>query len=386
MKNHQALFCAALLLSPLVCSGASLQLLWNVDPGTTPLPASPGDDAQRGMAFNPVTGNVLMVNRSGGVAINRFDGATGGVLPAMDVTGVAAAGGSLTFALSQIAVAGDGTIYAASLTSPAAGIAPILKIYRWANESSTPTVAYDSSVSANLPIATRWGDNIDIRGTGNGIQVLMGQGGSGIGNRLALFTTNDGGASLNLNLLNLDTGTMTAGDTRGGVAFGAGDTVYFKTAGGTALRIAQMDGANSQFDVTGSAALPAGLSGFSPLGTDATSTYLGAVQINTAVNPHAAGAAQQLYLFDISGANATAPLLQDNEPFVGAAGDPNFATGLRNLNGAGAVDFGTVNGSFTVFALDTNNGLRAWTVIPEPGSVAFTGLAALLVLKRRRRA
>src|SRR5262245_48790321 len=102
------------------------------------LPAAPGDNAQRGLAYNPTTGHLLLVNRTGALSINMLDANTGADLGALNQGAGIITGG--TFAGNMIGVAGDGAIYMGNLTTQST-TSP-LKIYRWANETSAaPTVA-----------------------------------------------------------------------------------------------------------------------------------------------------------------------------------------------------------------------------------------------------
>jgi len=60
-----------------------------------------------------------------------------------------------------------------------------------------------------------------------------------------------------------------------------------------------------------------------------------------------------------------------------------------NGNAVGGLAFGTVNGTPTIYALSTNNGIQAFQIVPEPSTTVVVagctaGLAAL-VLRRRGR-
>jgi hypothetical protein len=82
-------------------------------------------------------------------------------------------------------------------------------------------------------------------------------------------------------------------------------------------------------------------------------------------------------LYDISGS----PLLLDSK--LTAQGNPDNA----NANGTGALDFGRG----TLFALDSNNGISAFSisVVPEPQTLALLalglGLAGTRYFSRRSR-
>src|SRR4051794_16145000 len=153
-----ALWCGTLFLGAAVPAQAALTLYTPfggdgfVAPGETPLPASPGDSAQRGIAYNAANDHLYVANRTGGTFVNILNGSTGASVGNLNVTGIS--GGTLV--LNAIRVASDGTIYAANLESPANVSTSLnLKIYRWANESAAPTAILD----APMPAGFRFGDN-----------------------------------------------------------------------------------------------------------------------------------------------------------------------------------------------------------------------------------
>src|SRR5215212_215688 len=70
------------------------------------LPSGTGN-AERGLAYNPVTNHVYVISRTGGVNVAVLDGNTGAdVVPAQAMTGLAEG----TFLASHIRVANDGAI------------------------------------------------------------------------------------------------------------------------------------------------------------------------------------------------------------------------------------------------------------------------------------
>ncbi|HNQ89457.1 MAG TPA: DUF4623 domain-containing protein [Verrucomicrobiota bacterium] len=369
MKTLQLLGLAAAALLPIpVTAQVQLQPLWQLDPGSRPyLPNYPGDNNQRSVAYNPTTGNIALVNRTGGLSVNILDCDTGVDRGSLKTTGIS--GG--TYSLSQIAIAEDGAIYAANLVSSTSGANPF-KIYRWAKEAwnTEPTLVYSGEVVSG----TRWGDNIEIRGSGNQTQILLGQGGSGVGERIAIFTTSDNGTSFSPTVMSLSGQGFAPGDSRGGVAFGNDDTFYVKNTGGTTLYHGTFDLASSSAVLTSAATLwdPIGASGYAAIATELQGEdLLAAINFNSAPNPQSVP--QNVVLFYVI--DPSSPILLDVKPFI----DP----GIQNLNGAGAVGFG----GGKLIALDTNNGLRAWNLIPEPQVYAFLslGLGALWFTRRPQR-
>ena len=120
-------------------------------------------NTERGMTYNPATGHIIVASRQGGVKPAVIDAATGTYLKDLDNTGIA--GG--TFAFNQIRATEDGQIFTANLTTASAGSA--IKIYRWADEDSAPTMIYDATYAADI----RFGDSFGAYGTGSDITLLL---------------------------------------------------------------------------------------------------------------------------------------------------------------------------------------------------------------------
>ena len=123
------------------------------------------DNNTRGFAYNPATGNLLVVSRTGGLKIVRLNAATGDSVGVLDVTGIS--GG--TFPATLIDVAPNGRIFAVNLTTNAS-TSP-LKVYTWANESAVPTVAYQGDLNAS---AFRYGDSFRIDWTDGARDIYIG--------------------------------------------------------------------------------------------------------------------------------------------------------------------------------------------------------------------
>lgn len=335
--------CALVAAAAININADTLELAWQLQPGGTverPLTWLTTGNTERGLAFNPVTKHLLVVSRAGGLNVRILDAATGADITVegdpstpktLDVTGIS--GG--TFAASMIGVTEDGVIYAANLTTGSLGTP--FKVYRWANEDATPTVAYSGDPGGGDGAADRWGDSFDVRGSGLNTQFLAGT--SDASPKMAVFTTTDGE---NFTHTTITGAANTAGSIS--VAFGAGNTGWTKRPGSsTPLRQFSFDlgtGAGTflrSFDIT-----PVASIGFS-------GKYFGGVAIETPDNAR---------VYDVSDLSS-API---------EVGRINFPTDNANGNAVGSVDFG----DGLVFFLDTNNGIVAARIIESITPVSIT--------------
>ncbi len=312
---------AVLTVLPIVKSDA-ITVLWKLAPGDRSYLAS--DNNQRGLAYNPVTTNVVLVSRTLGNNIYVLDGNTGANLRSLNTDPTIIVGG--TFTLNLVGVAADGAVYACNLTTSGAGF----MIYRWDNDSAStlPTVAY----GPGDPGLGRCGDTFDVRGAGANTQILVGSRNS---NTAAVFTTSDG-QTFNPQLI---TTADAPNNSFGlGLAFGAGNTIWGKD-GGLALREAAFDlttGQGTTLFQYAATNFPAGLA---PLSVDPTNNWLAAIALEQP---------DSLRLYDISDPSQSPVLL----------GQVLFPVKNENLNGTGAVDFGPGR----LYALDSNNGIIALQV------------------------
>ncbi len=187
MKSHLITpVVATLFLAALPFAGAQdfeATKLWEKQPGdhfwlTT-------DNFERGMALNPVTGNLLVVTRLDGAQVRVVDSETGDEVIDPDTsspkllalsdpdTGVSISVGN-PFVLSKIAVAEDGAIYAANLTTNSANVS--FRVYRWADEDANPELVYEGDPSnGNADVNNlRWGDSLTVKGSGEDTVILIG--------------------------------------------------------------------------------------------------------------------------------------------------------------------------------------------------------------------
>ncbi|MEW6159557.1 MAG: immunoglobulin domain-containing protein [Verrucomicrobiota bacterium] len=333
-----------------------LRLLWQIAPGDREYVTA--DNTQRGLAYNPATGHVLVVNRAGGISVRILNARTGEeildefgapkVLNLMDADGNGIIVGGF-FLLNMIGVADDGAIYAGNLSLNTA--TTNFKVYRWESEDAPATLAFDGDPAFGAPTG-RWGDTFDVRGAGNSTQVLIGVGGTAT--VAAILTTTDG--------KNFSSTPISNATSSGalGVAFGEGNTFWTKKSN-QALRHVQFDLNTGQGTLLHSYSTTEFPAGGSPIGV--SGTRLGAVVIATP---------DTFQLFDISNLSSP-PSLVDSEL---------FPTDNANGNGVGAVDFGTDATGDMVFALDTNNGIVAYEIVKGATPVTIiTPPANLTVLE-----
>ena len=163
-------------------AGGGLTQLWSLAPGSRPYLTVNSLPYERGMAYNRVSGHLLVVSRTT-PSVYVLDAATGADLNQLSVSGVS--GG--TYALLMIGVADDGVVYAGNLTT-ASSTTPFT-LYRWANDGSStvPTVAYSGNPSPGN--SQRYGDTLDVRGAGTNTQVILGSRSS---TNVVILTTADG--------------------------------------------------------------------------------------------------------------------------------------------------------------------------------------------------
>ncbi|HNQ88153.1 MAG TPA: immunoglobulin domain-containing protein [Verrucomicrobiota bacterium] len=328
-------------------SSGHLTPLWDIAPGTTH-PYVNSDNTQRGLAYNPVTDNLILVSRTAGNQIAVLNAATGEhrhFLETKDDQGaeiIAGAGGDVTFPVNMVGVSEDGVVYVGNLAT--SGFA----IYRWANDGpgTIPSASWVLGLEELNP-QQRWGDTFDVRGRGNSTQILLG---SRYGRTLALLTTFDEGATFYATPM--DVAEAADGDFGLGLAFGAGDTAW-GTAVGRAVSLLNFDATAMTasvartFDAT---AMPLGLT---VLDIDAVNHLLAGVALEVPDN---------IQLYDIA-ETETGPVLLDQELLL---------RDVTNGNGTGSVDFG----GGRLYTLDSNNGLQAFTLDLNPQPPASPTLSS----------
>jgi hypothetical protein len=315
------------------------------------------DGTQRGLAYNPTTNHIYVVSRTGGHQVYIIDAFTGAPVGQLDVTGVSGGGGA---ALNLVDVSDDGQIFICNLATSEG----TFRLYRYANETSAPVLVFLGDPAAgdtNAPVANskRFGDNLTVRGSGTNVQVLVNSRGgrtSGL-----LYPTDDTYATFASQVILTDAANGGLGI---GAAFGPGNSYWGKAPTTTLRRLVIANPADIYN--TGVALVATSIvnqtiaqGSTAPIGTLSSSNLLALIDYG----------AHTVRLYDTTfGTN----LFQDAKSF------PLPAT--ANGNGTGAVDFGTKNGTNYVWALDSNNGLAAFAIVPVAAPIIGTQPANVAIL------
>lgn len=293
------------------------------------------DSTQRGLAFNPVSGNVLYVSRSGSNIVAVLDAATGAEkhrLATTDSEGFSVITGA-TIPVNMIGVAEDGAVYVANLNLPAAGSGAALRVYRWDSDAADAVpVALDIP---DLPADVRFGDTFAVRGRGDTTELLFGSRSS---TSFAVVSVT-GGVFTTTKVYSAD--GVSAGGFGLGVAFGPGNSV-FGTASGSPIVHVAFDPATDSATLARSYVAAQIPTAVAHLAIDTTRSLLAGTALETPDN---------LLLYSI--ADIDNPVLLDQEL---------FPIDNPNVNGTGAIAFG----GNRLFALDSNHGLFAYTIDLTP--------------------
>jgi hypothetical protein len=373
---------AAAMASFPYASEAQLQLqqVWALQSGDPATPYLGTSSNERGLAYNPATGHLLIPTRAnlgleqGSVNIATVNATTGAFTGYLDMTGVVT--------INQVAVTADGVIYGQASSAAAADPNFPFRIYRWENQLAAPTLVFSGDPSGGVGGTQFWGNSFAIRGTGANTQILAlnttdtspAVSGPITG---AVFTTSNE-TSFTANPFAIDAGPTTAI----GLVFGEGDT-FFATRGGNVTTSTSatrqrplyefsfdlLAGTATELAVYGASVMPLQIS---PIAMDFGNGLLAGIITNT--NDQTNAPAHTVYLYDWN----TKELL-DTHAMPGR----NTGAFVSNGNQVGQLAFGPDG---WLWALETNNGLAGFQIIPEPGTYAlFFGLGALTVVGLRRR-
>jgi hypothetical protein len=368
--DNITVFMGAHVMKPLVevePAPYRLQPVWALAPGARDYITT--GSRQRGLGYNPTTGHLIVAHRpvvpTGEPAVAMLgvmDAATGAHVGTLSNTGIT--GG--TFVVNHVAVAEDGAIYAANLTTDTLGAAGPLKVYRWADESAEPVLVYEGDPSRGSTIAfeRRYGDTLAIRGSGLDTQILLAP---RFGKNVTILTPAGSMNTFVDNLIVTDITDNPAGWLTHGLAFGEGNTFFGKRQPQTGSTGVQRGLVEVSFDLaTGSGEVVRILepnvfpNDIGPIGIDvARQLLVGVDSYAFETNPVVPRPAEVM-LFDFSALSATVV----NHPLDSRTFGPENLNG----NGAGQVVFGDND---MVYVLDTDNGIAAFRITSVAAGEGF---------------
>ena len=313
---------------------------------------------ERGLAYNPVSGNLILVSRStAGNGIRVLSGTTGADIGFLNQgTGVITGG---TFTTSTVGIAADGAVYVANLQVNAGSGA--FKVYQWSTEAQAAPAVFFNSTITGFAGTPRLGDSLDVTGSGAGTRVLAGASGS---TGYAIITASGGSSVATF----APTGPA-AGDFRLGATFAGSEfDVWGKQTGGTAAAAPLRRTTYAPGAGVGSNTLVSGGEMALDYAVIAGIPYLATLDSNSS----------RVRIYNASNPAALA-LILDGTTTITPAG---------NGNGVGSVKFGAINdlnSSATIYAMGANQGIQALSiVVPEPAALGLLAPAALMMARRRR--
>lgn len=302
----------------------TLKTRWEILPGDVDF--FQNDHLTRGLDINSDASKIYVPSRTGSHNIYIMDSATGDSLGKLDMTNVS--GG--TYHLNLVGVADDDVIYACNLAL-ANGT---FKIYRWADDASAPTVAFEGTV------ADRMGDVIAV--TGSGLTTVIYVSGSGSA-AVYKYTTTDG--SVFTQSLTIP---VSAGLARGGISptpdgnlwvNGAGTAPTLITEAGSVIKALPTDVISSTYHTINYLELSTGEKLIAMAGGNVETTSI------------------QSQVWDVT--------IYD-DPYLYASGSLT-GTWNANTNGTGAaVMYEKEEGDLHVTHLVSNNGIAYYTVKNVP--------------------
>lgn len=357
-------FAVTITMQALSSFGSSGWLQPSAFPGAAGVVSTGTGDRIRSIAFNPVSNNLLYASGTSLYSLNAASGSNFTQLSNSGVSGGTVSGG-ISRILSTVSVTNDGVIYGTNLSTNSTTTP--YKVYRWATEASSPTNHY----SGNAGLAgARVGDDLAANGNdGSGLLAAgFGSSPSVAGNNTftTVTTGNAGGTATAVAY----TGGA-AGDFRLGITFGDANTVIGTQ--GTNMRLVSFLAASGTLDFSRTLlTTERGLLYFTAYGTPLMATQEWGTGVTT----------NTVRLYD-----ASALLTTGSMTFLQSI---NLTTSTNaNVNAIGDLAVGTVNGTPTIYALSTNNGIQALQILPEPSTTVLVagstaGLAAMMLRRRRK--
>ena len=310
--------------------------IWEVNPSASPWLST--GHTTRGMTYNPVTGHVLVAARASS-AIVILDGMNGDSLGTLDMTGIS--GG--TYSMNIVKSTSDGAIYLCNLILSGTGF----KIYRWADENASPTVAFNGDVSGRV------GDVMTASGSGNGT-VLFASGSSN--DSIYVFTTTDGSTFMHTSSVKVPS----SGAARGGIAAVSPGPASDLWINGSGTQVQLISSTGTVLDTVSQGAIYSGWHNVAYLKTNSGQEYIAVVGRNEVTADYGS----HTQLFNVTDSK-TMPVLVADMVMDGAYTQNTNATGDLSLEENG-------DGSITVYTLITNTGVAAFKYMPPMPDLYFS--------------
>jgi hypothetical protein len=332
-----ALF-SIILIGAVNTATAQFNTVWQQSVATSDLPAWFGTDLERGMAYGNIgeDTHVFVVSRKSGLFVQYLDPATGALGGSLNTTDVS--GG--TFALNDVGTTSDGVVMASNMTINVTTSA--FKVYAWTNKTDAPVAVINYVGGTD---AVRLGDKITVTGSvaDGTAKVWAASATSGIGK--VYVWSMAGGVWVN------EPTAISLSDNATGGSAGVGvlpDGTFYFSSNGSAVKKYGADGT---------------LIGSVPTTVAATGT-------NVSKFLKSAGSIDYVAVFQYGAGNNNARIIavntSDFEASTSYGVTPSFGS-ASNGNGAGDVDaIANGDGSFTIAALATNNGVGVFTTTDEP--------------------
>jgi hypothetical protein len=319
---------------------------------------------ERGIAYDAATAHLYLASRgNSSFGVRILNAITGEDVGSLNADPAVINGG--TFPLNMVAVGADGAIYAANLTTSIT-TSPF-KVYKWENELAAPSVVFDSLANGPpVQAALRVGDSLDVFGAGLQGRIVAGYGANAAIPESNGYAIIDPNTNIATNVA--FTGTEPAtGDFQLGITFTDSDSVI-GTRGGGPVRLTSFSGGTGTLDATFA------LASVSERPMDYA--VVGGIPLLATVETGASANASTVRVYDMT--NPSTPVLSNSAKIA--------LTANANINGSGRVSWGPVTGNTaTLYAMNTNNGIQAFTItVPEPSVAAGLIIGAIALFGARR--
>ena len=332
--------------------------IWNLLPGDRfyLYQSMTSSNNERGIAYDSSTADLLLVSQSPSNNIVVLNPTDGSQKYFMNLSGITASGAS---GINMIGVADDGAVYVGNPTvNDGSGSTPY-SLNRWSDDGSntTPSQIFSGDPGFGTPAAgLRWGDSIAVRGSGANTQILIGPGTS---SNVCIFTTPDG---LNFTQNIISVTNVTNGISQFGLAFGPGTNTFWAKTLNQQLYLVQFDLSTDMGTAIFTASTNDVASQFRFISMDTNQHWMaGVFTANSTL-------ADSVRLYDIS--NYTNQIVQADQELYSTANHSSFLIGV----GTGSTAFG----GNMLFALDSNNGIKAFQISTNTvlGSFSITSANA----------